>query len=113
MAVNREPRPLADADVRARELVRRLTTPGPRGVEVGVWRGQMSHHLLAMHPGMYLYMVDSWSSTKGQPPDPERATQNELCREAHAVTGFAAHRRSVLRMDSLAAAETFDDGSLD
>lgn len=106
-------RPLQFSDVRARELVRRLTVPDPIGAEVGVWRGQMSAQLLTMHPGMFLFMVDRWDSTNGQPRDPRKATQDELCQEAQDVTAFAERRREVVRMDSLAAADTIEDGSLD
>jgi len=31
------------------------------GVEVGVWRGQMSARMLKEMPGLYLYLVDRWA----------------------------------------------------
>ena len=33
----------------------------PVGAEIGVFRGECSGHLLQMHPGLKLYMIDLWS----------------------------------------------------
>lgn len=34
--------------------------PHPVGVEVGVYRGYFSRHMLALHPRLMLWMVDAW-----------------------------------------------------
>lgn len=49
-------------DVRAREVACRVTATGPVGAEVGVWRGEMSAHLLSLMPTLTLLMVDAWAS---------------------------------------------------
>lgn len=35
--------------------------PNPIGAEIGVHRGECSGHLLELHPGLRLYMIDMWS----------------------------------------------------
>lgn len=100
-------------EIRARALLDRLPEGDVIGVEVGVFRGEMSAELLR-RPGLFLYMVDPWESSRSQPKHPRRrATQEDIYREARSVTAFAVLRRSIIRGRSLDAALAFKDGSLD
>lgn len=59
--------------------------PNPIGAEIGVHRGECSGHLLGMHPGLKLYMIDMWSPNtyKGKGDDaatgPYRKIYQEEC----------------------------------
>lgn len=110
------------AEIRAREVLKRLRVSKPVGAEIGVYCGQMSAHLLA-HKYLTLYMVDSWRDAAEQPAHYTRSgdfhaalpasTQERYMRRALEATLFAVTRRHVLRMDSLDAANQVEDGSLD
>lgn len=101
------------ANVRAREVLKRLPTGPVKGAEVGVWRGHMSAALL-QRPDLELYMVDDWIGNEefaslGYGPD------DQMANKAMAVeqTSFAAVRRHVVHNTSVVAAEGCEDGSLD
>ena len=94
---------------RARALVSRLGE-SPVGVEVGVFRGEMSEWLLKLHPRLKLYMVDPW---KGNAQPRHRKRQEQLRAEAATRTSFAQERREIVARPSLEAASDFADGSLD
>lgn len=110
-----------------RELVRSVcrcdeTQPGCVGAEVGVSMGWTSEHLLREFSGLYLYLVDYWSSAA---PDGDYAKSGDghanltyRQQEEHKTTAvrrtqFAADRRSVWQSDSVEAAGRIMDGALD
>lgn len=97
-------------ELRARDLVGRLG-PDPVGVELGVFRGQFAALLLKLHPTLHLHMVDRWNTTAHQPR--HGRSQQLLIAEATGRTEFAAARRTILQLDSLAAARAFAPASLD
>src|SRR6185369_15014691 len=66
------------------------------GVEVGVWLGDMSQNLLAGRTDLYLWLVDLVIRGK-----------------ALHLTEFADKRRGTIMGDSVAAADAFDDNSVD
>lgn len=100
---------MSPLEQRAHDLVARLG-PAPTGAEVGVFRGQFAQALLNLHGGMYLLMVDSWV---GHEQPRHGRTQEALIDEAKHRTEFAEDRREIIRMDSLTAAATIEDASLD
>ena len=91
------------------------------GCEVGVSEGKTSRALLVAFPELRLIMVDAWST---YPPDhPYRLSgdhhakltaeeQHRHYRQALENTEFAKGRRSICRMDSLAASKSIMDGEL-
>lgn len=94
----------------------RRTPVGPvSGVEVGVFRGQLSAVLLRSRPDLFLVMVDSWLGQEEQPAA-YRATRDHHSREtaarqaqhqrtALAATAFAESRRRVIVKPSVRAAQ--------
>ena len=108
-------------DERAGEILRHLEgVPDPVGVEVGVFAGDLSKRLLR-RPDLTLYMVDSWSqadneSAYGLGDFHGRLTQEQqdgYMETTHLVTRFARDRAVIVRETSVAAAEDFEDQSLD
>jgi len=109
---------------RTKELLQRLNgAEKPIGAEIGIFNGAMSKLILA-HPSLTLYMVDNWKGTDEQPEHykasgdyhANRLTAQEqegFYQKSLQVTDFAKDRRIVLRMDSVDAAKTMEDGSLD
>lgn len=107
----------------ARAVLDRLDCVALVGVEVGVYRGEMSEALLRLCPDLTLWMVDDWKPASERPPEYERtrdprardsASQQERhMRQAEQVTAFAAGRRHIIRADSVEAAASFGDGSCD
>lgn len=95
----------------------------PIGAEIGVHRGECSGHLLEMHPGLKLYMIDMWSpdTYKGKGDDaatgPYRKLYEKECAENYLKTIEAVHKfedRSFLITDnSVSASELFFPESLD
>jgi SAM-dependent methyltransferase len=73
------------------------------GVEVGVWRGELSEALLRQYPKLGLVMVDPWLPNEDDP-----ITLQHDIREAQEIalarTAFAADRRTMLETTSLNAA---------
>ena len=98
------------AEQRARAVLDRLPDGPVVGAEVGVFDGRMSRHLLE-RPDLRLVMVDRWDApteayTLTGDPRAElgRDEMSEAKRTAMLTTAFAATRRTVAHMDSLAAA---------
>ena len=97
--------------------------PSPIGAEIGVHRGECSAHLLEMHPGLKLYMIDMWSpdtyAGKGDDAvtEPYRKIYQELAEEnrkkaIEAVEKYG-DRVTMYGMDSIEATELFPDEMLD
>lgn len=109
---------------RARELIRILqpfSSSAIRGAEVGAFKGATSALLLKRFPGLFLDMVDSW--TTFEPEHPYRKSGDSVARRtseqqleakavAEAVTEFACDRRTIVHADSQAAADSVKDGNL-
>jgi hypothetical protein len=97
--------------------------PSPIGAEIGVHRGECSGHLLELHPGLKLYMIDMWSPNtyKGKGDDaatgPYRELYEKECHDNYLKTVEAVHKfedRSFLITDnSVSASELFFPESLD
>lgn len=96
--------------IRAREVLKRVTDAEPVGVEVGVWRGQMSEELLRRAPSLFLYMVDPWV---GEHQPRSGRSQDDLIAETKRRTASAEGRTEIVRLPSVEAAVTFEDASLD
>lgn len=89
------------------------------GAEIGVASGVMSSGLLSGAKNLNLVMIDTWAS---YPPDhpyyksgdlmARQSTKRmaELMALAESRTNFAADRRTMLRLDSVEAAQRFADG---
>jgi len=111
------------SEVRARELIRRLDPDVGNGAEIGIWRGEMSEHLLRLLPCLFLVMVDQWepgrecSKSYRQSGDwlsrQSRSKVQQAKKEAHRRTDFAAGRRAIWHTTSLEAAQTIEAASLD
>ena len=98
------------AEIRAREVIRRLPDQPCTGAEIGVYQGLMSLHLLNQ-PMITLYMVDNW---KAMPKyHVTQADQDENYQIALRNTSFASERRVVYKMDSADAVNQIENGSLD
>lgn len=113
------------AAVRAEEVLKRIRYHEclARGVEVGIFAGQMSAELLS-RPNIFLYMVDNYRSQEDQPKAYAesgdfhattlgRKQQDAYIKFAEQATAFAKDRRQIMLMDSVLAAQQFADGSLD
>ncbi len=97
--------------------------PNPIGAEIGVHRGECSGHLLEMHPGLKLYMIDMWSpdTYKGKGDDaatePYRKIYENECEEnqkiAYQVQFKYEDRVKIFKTSSLKGAEIFNDAELD
>ena len=93
------------------------------GAEVGVDAGKMSDRLLGMVPYMILYLVDRWRAYS----DEERARAHETSelpfkddkyfraakRKVEGIARKHNGRGVLIESDSVAAAQLFEDGSLD
>lgn len=95
----------------------------PIGAEIGVHRGECSGHLLELHPGLKLYMIDMWSpdTYKGKGDDaatePYRKLYEDGCfdnriRALEAIEPFK-DRAVMYGMASIEAVELFPDEMLD
>lgn len=108
------------AQQRADEVLARVPT-GARGVEVGVFAGQMSAALLRADPGLLLVMVDSWEGAgaayAGDSGDWHatltEASQDEFMRQAEKRVAFAGSRVAIWRTRSAEAARNFPDAAAD
>jgi len=108
---------------RARELIKRLDPHISRGAEIGVWKGEMSRHLLRLRPYLFLIMVDQWESGRECSQSYRRSgdylarqTRQKMQRakrEARQSTDFAASRRAIWHAASMEAAKSADNHSLD
>lgn len=97
--------------------------PNPIGAEIGVHRGECSGHLLEMHLGLKLYMIDMWSpdTYKGKGDDAATGPYRELYQNK-AVNNYHdtcnnvskyGHRAVLMIKDSISASECFGDAELD
>lgn len=97
--------------------------PNPIGAEIGVHRGECSAHLLEMHLGLKLYMIDMWSPNiyagKGDDAatEPYRQIYEKECDDNYKKACEVADKYKlsayILRGGSLEAAKWIDDNSLD
>jgi hypothetical protein len=83
-------------------------------VEVGVAEGNFAKEFLSVWPGKYV-MVDRWRHIDGYDDVMNGPDEEHEIRYRQAMDVAAPHkdRVAVLRMDSVEAAATFADGSLD
>jgi uncharacterized Rossmann fold enzyme len=116
--------PPTPPEQRANAVLSRINGPA-KGVEVGVFAGDMSRALLRMNPDLHLTMVDSWEGDgkayTGDSGDFHAGlsdeTQEEYLLKAIERTEFARGRRYIMRSRSVDAAMvvpgTFDFVFLD
>jgi methyltransferase family protein len=108
------------AQQRADQVLARVP-PAARGVEIGVFAGQMSAALLRGDPQLQLVMVDSWESDgaayEGDSGDWHAGlgvgAQEEFMRQAEKRVKFAGNRAAIWRSRSVEAAANFPDGVAD
>jgi len=109
---------------RANEILNRLEgVDKPVVIEVGVNTGILSQLLLSLRPDLTLYMVDSWRGEQEQPDEYKQtndmfALRTQAAADAAkarvcAMAGKFGNRAKVVVLDSVAAAETFEDKSVD
>jgi O-methyltransferase len=96
--------------------------PNPIGAEIGVHRGECSGHLLELHPGLKLYMIDMWSpdTYKGKGDDAATGPYRELYQDnaeenyQQAVKSVSfCDRYVIIPESSLWVANTFNDNVFD
>lgn len=89
-----------------------------RGAEVGVHRGEMSHKLFKLIPHLRLYMIDIWSEEAYPEQDKTSASEKGQrnykfqwqANMAAATKAVKGRKATIIRSDSLSAAERFEDG---
>lgn len=95
----------------------------PRGAEIGVHQGQMSENMFKRVPGLFLYLVDSWSKNTYEGKNTESARdkyiklyqdewQQNLDKTKKATSKYTSQRK-IIRGDSAQSAELVPDNSLD
>jgi hypothetical protein len=107
---------------RAEGILRRFPAGVPLlGAEIGVFRADLSKIWLQQRPLLTLYLVDIW----GVNPRAEYASTNiphatwtgfrwpKILKIARSQVAFAGERAKMIRLDSVAAAKTIADASLD
>lgn len=112
------------AEIRAVEVLKRLMpNDRPIGVELGVYRGDMSAQLLRRREFLFLYMIDSWAPSVEQ-DDHYRETgdkhalmdyQEQIRHQqaAYDVTEFASTRRKIIPRRTSECLALFADWELD
>ena len=111
-----------DVIERAGEIVSRVShLEAPRVVEVGMFGGAMSAAIKTMNPDIVLYSVDNWLPAEEQ-PEAYKET-NDFCvrwdeekRKSLRENAYAiakSHGIEIIEMDSVDAAEQFENESLD
>ncbi|MBL9090228.1 MAG: class I SAM-dependent methyltransferase [Planctomycetaceae bacterium] len=106
------------------QLAESLRRPGERlrAAEIGVAQGHTSVMLLRSIADLELTMVDSWAAYDKDHPYRRSgdgcaalsaAQQNQRFAQVKSTTQFAADRRAIVRLDSLAGADAVPDGALD
>lgn len=104
------------------DLIRGLKTENLRGAEIGVASGDTSRALLERFPKLRLQMIDSWSTYGESHPyfisgdgcaKLTAEQQSQRAMQAAQATGFASKRRTILALDSGAAADRVEKESLD
>lgn len=110
------------ADVRCHELLNAIYHERKVGVEIGVFRGDLSWRLLGANSNLFLYMVDPWSdvvatesygSTDDKIARFTNADHEQAYRMAMEAVKVFVGQHEVLRMTSAEAAKRFDDESID
>jgi hypothetical protein len=97
--------------------------PNPIGAEIGVHRGECSAHLLEMHHGLKLHMIDMWSPNtyagKGDDAatEPYRKIYEKECEQNYKTACAVADKYKmsayILRGGSLEAVKWVMDNTLD
>lgn len=114
--------PNSPAEQRANAVLSRVNgAANPRGVEVGVFAGDMSRALLRMNPDLHLTMVDSWEGDGAAyigdsgdfHADLPLAAQEDFFHMASERTEFAKGRRTIFRSRSVEAAKALPEGKFD
>lgn len=93
----------------------------PIGAEIGVHRGECSGHLLELHPGLKLYMIDMWSpdTYKGKGDDaatePYRKIYEKQADDNFKIAQDRVNKYNVclIKSSSLEAVKLFQDDELD
>lgn len=114
--------PATPAQQRADAVLSRLNGAAkPKGVEIGVFAGEMSAALLRGNPKLHLDMVDSWEGA-GAAYDGDSGdwhaeltqdSQNDFMQRALDRVAFAGERARVVRSRSAEAAQAVPDHSCD
>lgn len=97
------------------ELLNSLGLIG-KGVEVGVFEGNFSNHLLSTWSGKKLYLVDVW---RGLDNYDDSSNQKNLYTALHCITSTFKkvhefkERAVLIREESVLSSHMFQDGSLD
>lgn len=104
-----------DTDKRADAILSRVGAEA-KGVEVGVFQGELSKRLLKGNESLKLVMVDSWGDYDNADDFhsmmiPEE--QAEAIKHTLNNTAFAGERATIIKMRSVAAAAMFPDASFD
>lgn len=79
------------------------------GVEVGVSKGLYSKELFKAIDGLELFLVDPWAAYSIPPINDERAK----ARYKSCLKRLSGYNTQYMRMTSMKAVKSFDDGSLD
>ncbi len=103
---------------RARAIGKEVAGLTRMGVEVGVYKGNLSSRLLKADPNLLLFMVDPWKAAAYRDDTDEysKLTQeywDEIMEMAFLAVSPFKERAQVIRKSSVEAAEMFDDRSLD
>jgi len=95
----------------------------PVGAEIGVFKGECSGHLMQLHPGLKLYLVDLWSSDSYKDKSDDSATlqyrqiYEKECKDnlkfVTELKNYYSGRLEIIQSDSVKAAELFENESLD
>jgi hypothetical protein len=113
---------VAAADIRCHALLNEIYCERKVGVEIGVYRGDLSWRLLGSNRNIFLYLVDPWEECA---PDSSYATtedhinrctqaeHDESMRQAMNNVDLFRGQFKVLRMTSEEAAKEFPDESID
>ena len=88
-----------------------------RGAEIGVERGHFTEQMLATFPALHMYTVDPWQvqpakNYEGWATYADWPIEEIMAEFSQRIAPYAG-RVTVLRMESVVAAEAVDDGSLD
>lgn len=85
------------------------------GAEIGVEKGLFSEVLLLKNPNLYLYCIDSWSTTEYDPKLTAIHEATGLFERYYeeALARLAAYNCKIIKKTSMEALSDFDDNSLD
>lgn len=82
------------------------------GAEIGVWKGKWSARLCRDNPVLHMRCVDRWTQYDAYGDSRNRQDALTAAYE-EAVRALAPYHCTILRMDSIDAAQTVPDGALD